>query len=90
MADTNKPEGVKRARATMTQIATEERAEVEIENCLTAYFEVITKRAKIGYYVMSEGGKRTEAIQYNVRVVEAVNDDALLSKDISQMDDQAK
>ena len=44
----------------------------------------------MGYSVMSEGGKGTEAILYNVRAVEAVNDDALLSKDISQMDDEAK
>ena len=87
---TKKPLGVKKARATILAIASKVTEDEKRTNCLTAYLEHFTKRAKIGQTVMGESSKRTAAIVFNAQVQDETNDDAIVSKDLSTLDEEAK
>ena len=78
---TNKPEGVKRARRTMAEMAGKAKEVVKEEAALSQYLDALSQRKQLGITIVAEGRDRTRAMQEKV-------DDDLMRTDTTDMDEK--
>ena len=83
VAGTKKPEGLKKARRTMAEIAVKEKEAAREQAALTSYLDGIAQKGQLGVTVVDGGLKRSRVMQEEI-------DDKLMDRDTSGMDAMAK